>query len=372
MKCSECDTVLANENSLKRHNRSFHTSTASFPSSICGVCDERVSSKELEVHLSKKHGISVEHEKLSFVDADAFDEWRRNVETEHKAKYIRFSTRKNSEKTIVYFTCNRSGEARVVSQDSRKRRPKLKGSRKTGRKCTSRITANFFADGTVAIDFCRTHSGHTAELEHLPIPSQVKQEVAAKLASKIPASEILEQVRSSANTNELRREQLITRQDLRNIRKSLGNELQASIEPIGTELTNSCNAENPESQDLSNGLRCENNARPFDLDEDKKKIHDMISSIMKDIKTHHGSNAFIDILNYAGPIVRAAEDHGSRMNELVSQTENKDIDNRRKSPDKESESSRTMPSRSPIEVSEEAIHLNPETENVIEEDLNVL
>ncbi|KAF6208632.1 hypothetical protein GE061_017090 [Apolygus lucorum] len=187
---------------------------------ICSMCDT-------------KFHLTAEHESLIFNNEDEFTLWRRAIEADHKVKYVGVTLKKSSDKSIVYYVCNRSGQPRFrVKEETRKRHLKLKGSKKTGVQCLSKITMTVSNNGAVAVDFCKTHSGHANDLKHLLIPSPKKKEIAARMSAKVPTDVILEEVRGDAlnSNNDLMHEHLITDLLCRCLFNQVGEEAESSLE----------------------------------------------------------------------------------------------------------------------------------------------
>ena len=98
---------------------------------------------------------------------------------------------------------------------------KSQGSRKIDSHCPSRIIASVSKDGKVTVLYWKSHFGHKMELAHIPIPSPVKRSVASQIASKVPLDLVLENMQRTLS-GELRREHLISMQDLHNIVRDFG------------------------------------------------------------------------------------------------------------------------------------------------------
>ena len=99
-------------------------------------------------------------------------------------------------KERLFYICCRNGhykentKARITS----KRRYKQRDSRKINDTCLSRIYANHFIDGHVEVEYIPAHTGHEldrCELNYLPLPDCIKEEVATKLSLGVNPSRIL-------------------------------------------------------------------------------------------------------------------------------------------------------------------------------------
>ena len=70
-----------------------------------------------------------------------------------------------------------------LEQDAEgKRLTKSQGSCKTGKSCIAHMKVmQDIATGQVIVEYCPTHNSHSVELAHLPVPTDIKHKVAAKL-----------------------------------------------------------------------------------------------------------------------------------------------------------------------------------------------
>ena len=74
-------------------------------------------------------------------------------------------------------------------------------------------------EGKCEVTFYKEHYGHKEiELQHIKIPDIKKHEIAAKLSQGVTFKRILDDVRENIG-NSLKREDLITRSDLHNIKQ---------------------------------------------------------------------------------------------------------------------------------------------------------
>ena len=75
-----------------------------------------------------------------------------------------------------------------------KKRHTQRDSRKINGTCISRIYANHFSDGHVEVEYIPAHTGHEldrSELNYLPLPGSIKEEVATTLSLGVNPSRIL-------------------------------------------------------------------------------------------------------------------------------------------------------------------------------------
>lgn len=143
------------------------------------------------------------------------------------------STKNVSQGTVTYFICNRSGNPRSHSPNAsetgtensslvtRKRQCEPMGSNKCGSFCVAHMKATVTASKEeVTVEYCSTHTGHSLQLAHIPIPTTVKQEIASKLHAGVTVDRILDDIRSNIERG-LKREHLVTKLDIRNIKMKL-------------------------------------------------------------------------------------------------------------------------------------------------------
>lgn len=99
------------------------------------------------------------------------------------------------------------------------RKLKTQGTNKIGGYCPARINIKIMNDKTCVVNFCSSHIGHKQEqdLGHLFLSKLQKQNVAAKIAAKIPFQVILDEVRDSVSNSHLERLHLLTKKDLYNL-----------------------------------------------------------------------------------------------------------------------------------------------------------
>ena len=91
--------------------------------------------------------------------------------------------------------------------------------------------------GKVNVQYCPTHINHSAELAHLPIPSDTKQVIAAKLHEGVSLEKILDSVRDNLTDGEIGRDQIVSRQDILNIQRQLNLD---SITKHSNDLLSTC------------------------------------------------------------------------------------------------------------------------------------
>ncbi len=120
-------------------------------------------------------------------------EWKNAVENWLQLTYIRRGgQRRRRGMDLIYFYCNRSGfyDGR---HDSGKRRKSGKGSSKLGFYCTATMTARLFKNGSVSVETCVDHYGHSIQLAHVRIPKLERQRLAGKIRQGVPIQTLLDE-----------------------------------------------------------------------------------------------------------------------------------------------------------------------------------
>ena len=156
-----------------------------------------------------------------FSSMEDFTKWKEEVEKETRSLFVQHSSNLTyGANKYWYLYCNRSGQVRLRGQG--KRQLKTQGSSKTGTTCVCHMRIQQdTVTGKMIVKYCSSHTTHNPQLAHLPIPSNVKHTIATKLQEGVQIEKILDDVRDSIKNGELGREQLLTRQDILNIKKKL-------------------------------------------------------------------------------------------------------------------------------------------------------
>lgn len=153
-----------------------------------------------------------------------FQDWLKKYEYENHCEYFRSTGKKkcqNGERS--YYECCRTGYYHKVMKNL-KRKIKSQGSKKINQNCTSHIILfEYLNQDKCVATFYKEHHGHNEkELQHIRIPITKKHEIAAKLSQGVTINKILENLRDNIGTD-LKRENLITRTDVHNIKFKFNN-----------------------------------------------------------------------------------------------------------------------------------------------------
>ena len=147
--------------------------------------------------------------------------WKSNEEENCKLYFVQHSSnRTHGYNQYQYLYCNHSGKIGLRGKGMR--HIKTQGSCKTGtsyianmRVMTDSVT------GAVKVDYCSTPTQHNVKLAHLPLPPDVKHNIAAKLHDGVRIESILDSIRDSVLDNTIGRRQLLSRQNILNIKNKL-------------------------------------------------------------------------------------------------------------------------------------------------------
>ena len=120
---------------------------------------------------------------------------------------------------VEYYYCNRSGVYK--SESNGLRSLKTQGSSKMNAYCTAGFHVSFLESSKVKITYMKTHYGHSCSLGYLPIPKDIRQQIAVDLVQGISFDKILDNIRDNIGSL-IDRSHLVTRKDLYNIEKCFG------------------------------------------------------------------------------------------------------------------------------------------------------
>ena len=84
--------------------------------------------------------------------------------------------------------------------------------------CTAGFQVSFLESSKVKITYMKTHYRHSCSLGYLPIPKDIRQQIAVDLVQGISFDKILDNIRDNIGSS-IDRSHLVTRKDLYNIEK---------------------------------------------------------------------------------------------------------------------------------------------------------
>lgn len=184
----------------------------------CPKCSENFSTKmNIIDHFQTEHKIKIEKIQFIVKTLDEFEAWKKNLEKVEKCDYIHESGKKSRENS--QWQCHRSGYFTPVKKP--KRRLAKKGSKKIDGFCPSSIhLIKNSTTGFYEVTFISTHVGHDNDLEHVRFDSEIREEIASKVAAGIPTDRIVKSCRSrneDSSTQIKTKHHLVTRKDVYNV-----------------------------------------------------------------------------------------------------------------------------------------------------------
>lgn len=156
--------------------------------------------------------------------------------------------KKTLKHTKTMYFCHRSGSIRATGNNIRNL--KISGSNKIEGYCPARMTV-FINNEKCTVQFCKSHVGHHQEedMGHLFLTKSQRENIASKIAAKIPLQDILDEVRDSIKNCSHERIHLLTKKDLYNIENAFnlkGSSVRHASDAISVEAwvnelkTNDC------------------------------------------------------------------------------------------------------------------------------------
>lgn len=182
----------------------------------CTFCQHNEMTKEkLLSHYIVIHGIKMETENNMFSSFEEFQSWKCTIEKETLSSFVNaHGSYKTKNYIRIQYNCHRSGCFK--SRGSGMRHLKTQGSNKINGYCPANMDV-IIKMSKCEITFLKTHVGHEHELQHLFLTESERQDLAAKIAGKIPLPVILDEVQDSVSNCKLERLHLLKKKDLYNI-----------------------------------------------------------------------------------------------------------------------------------------------------------
>ena len=130
-------------------------------------------------------------DKFCFDSFEEFSTWKAGEEEKCKSHYVQHSSSRIYGATKYrYLYCNRSGKVRIRGKGERQL--KSQGSSKVGLSCIAHMKVmEDTIQGAITAEYCSHHNSHSIKLAHLPIPPDIKHQIAAKLHDGVPIERIL-------------------------------------------------------------------------------------------------------------------------------------------------------------------------------------
>uniref|UniRef100_A0A6P7H2H3 Uncharacterized protein LOC114345270 isoform X2 n=1 Tax=Diabrotica virgifera virgifera TaxID=50390 RepID=A0A6P7H2H3_DIAVI len=112
----------------------------------------------------------------------------------------------------------------------------MSGSNKINGYCPAKMVAFTLPTGEVKVDFYKTHVGHQNDIKRMRLSKGERDEVAKNIAAKIPLEIILDNLKTTLSNDEVKvkRRDLITLQDMRNIARDYKLKAERKVKPKKT------------------------------------------------------------------------------------------------------------------------------------------
>ncbi|KAJ8932895.1 hypothetical protein NQ314_014376 [Rhamnusium bicolor] len=243
--CKICEKEFSSQFNLNKHLKNVHKTkpvAVSYKKSVWSYkCEEPSCNSSfyrnqgLIDHLLMCHNIEVESETRQFKTLQDFQEWKGDIEKATICNYVRLRGKKTSASSgrqTFYYNCNRTGKLpcskKGENKVANKKLPKFQGSCKLNKSCISYIKLVKENGKEIVAVWQKTHYGHENEIQHIRLSRADRNAVASKLAAGVPKARILGEIRDSIG-NQLKRVDLITKQDLENVKRSFKIDMQEGV-----------------------------------------------------------------------------------------------------------------------------------------------
>ncbi|KAK5981516.1 Zinc finger C2H2 type [Trichostrongylus colubriformis] len=246
--CKYCQKWFPTQVIMNRHVRDHHTdpqypkgTTIECGDPHCDVICDRMST--LCEHVALEHGRDdLVIEEFKFPSQQRFKEWKDQVEIDTMSKYVLSSSRTRVSGVIQsYYLCHLSGYANR-SRHSAVQVSRLRPTKKLGRYCTAFMNTKELSDGSVIVNCCLGHFGHSFDVSRLPLPNKVKDEVSELLLKGFDSQTVHDMVRKRYTSSD--RGYYLKRYEVRNIADKLRKqglisvkEREAVVSPLSTLLS---------------------------------------------------------------------------------------------------------------------------------------
>ena len=192
----------------------------------------------LATHVKNSHDVSVNWSEHSFASFKQFLDWKCEEEESTCSYYIKHGgSIASSSVHYHYFYCNRSGSFK--SKGSGARNIKVQNSSKIGATCIAHMKVEEDTkNGLCKVQYCSTHCGHKKELAYMRIPESLKIKIASQLRQGVSVNSIMDSIRDVSLSEGIKREHLLVKQDVQNIKRmlNLGNIQKHSNDQTSVDL----------------------------------------------------------------------------------------------------------------------------------------
>lgn len=169
------------------------------PPNVCGLCSSFAAADRSTMleHYKNVHDVQINEVTMFFNSWNEFLLWKKEIETKENSRYVcRVGSQRRREQIVVqYFRCYRDGV--LISKGTGKRKPRVKGSIRSGTMCPASIRAAKTLDtGAVRVTYIDRHVGHSSEVGKAYFTKEQKDEIASMILSREEKSEIASKLSS--------------------------------------------------------------------------------------------------------------------------------------------------------------------------------
>ncbi|XP_078491945.1 sinc finger protein Ci-ZF(C2H2)-148 [Ciona intestinalis] len=218
--CQFCSKVYSCKSSLRAHRKTYHRKQwelSNTKPANCFLCEFRaLKSKDLLWHYNNNHDKNLKLMQQNFVSESDFNEWKTDLERKTNTLFGQTcGKQRNQDHEVTRYYCHRSGN--YVPSGTGARSLKVQGSLKMNGRCPAyMVKRKRLSSGRISVEYCSDHVGHSVELCHLKLSSEIRSMIRSKIESGMEAKQILDNIRD--NIGNIDRDAMVTRSDIINIR----------------------------------------------------------------------------------------------------------------------------------------------------------
>ncbi|XP_022669520.1 uncharacterized protein LOC111259425 [Varroa jacobsoni] len=236
IRCTQCERSYKSRDGLRSHMRKAHrNNTTQQKASLDQVCLEVDcnaafhSKADLCSHLENVHNIQLDQLSTLFPSIPRFYAWMEEYQETTGTRFVRTCGSKQFARTgtRMQFMCHRSGKCRGKNTMLRLRKERAHGPVKLGIQCVLHLRVLERPNGSVEVEGCVSHYGHTVEEQFMSLLPSHRCRIARFIHLGQPAhkvAELLKQLTYSASP--LAR---LSSADVRNIEQCFGKQFTESV-----------------------------------------------------------------------------------------------------------------------------------------------
>nr|NP_001121593.1 sinc finger protein Ci-ZF(C2H2)-148 [Ciona intestinalis]FAA00212.1 TPA: zinc finger protein [Ciona intestinalis] len=218
--CQFCSKVYSSKNSLWAHRKLYHRKQwelSKTKKANCILCEfSALKSKDLLWHYNNNHDKNLKLMQQNFVSESDFNEWKKDLERKTNTLFGQTCGKERSQDyEVTRYYCHRSGN--YVPSGTGARSLKAQGSLKMNGKCPAyMVKRKRLSSGRISVEYCSDHVGHSVELCHLKLSSEIRNMIRSKIENGMESKQILDSIRDRIGN--IDRDAMVTRKDIINIR----------------------------------------------------------------------------------------------------------------------------------------------------------